>query len=75
MCFRDRSRAAQHGARARHSALALSRPFFGVVFFRTVFFAPVVTSAIAWAIVWKFLLQGEGGVINQVLALVGIDRP
>jgi multiple sugar transport system permease protein len=56
-------------------ALALSRPFFGVVFFRTVFFAPVITSAIAWAIVWKFLLQGEGGVINQMLALVGITGP
>ncbi len=56
-------------------ALALSRPFFGVVFFRTVFFAPVVTSAIAWAIVWKFLLQGEGGVINQMLAMVGIVGP
>lgn len=56
-------------------ALALSRPFFGVVFFRTVFFAPVITSAIAWAIVWKFLLQGEGGFINQVLALVGISGP
>jgi multiple sugar transport system permease protein len=52
-------------------ALALSRPFFGVVFFRTVFFAPVITSAI----VWKFLLQGEGGFINQVLAIVGISGP
>lgn len=56
-------------------ALALSRPFRGVVFFRTVFFAPVITSAIAWAIVWKFLLQGEGGFINQVLAVVGIAGP
>jgi multiple sugar transport system permease protein len=56
-------------------ALALSRPFRGVVFFRTVFFAPVVTSAVAWAIVWKFLLQGEGGAVNQLLALVGIDGP
>lgn len=56
-------------------ALALSRPFFGVVFFRTVFFAPVVTSAIAWAIVWKFLLQGEGGFINQILATVGVTGP
>ncbi|MGO7683037.1 carbohydrate ABC transporter permease, partial [Rhizobium johnstonii] len=26
-------------------------------------------------IVWKFLLQGEGGFINQVLALVGITGP
>lgn len=56
-------------------ALALSRPFFGVVFFRTVFFAPVITSAVAWAIVWKFLLQGENGFVNQMLALVGIDGP
>lgn len=56
-------------------ALALSRPFFGVVFFRTVFFAPVVTSAVAWAIVWKFLLQGEAGAVNQMLAMVGIDGP
>nr|WP_306269067.1 sugar ABC transporter permease [Pararhizobium sp. IMCC3301] len=56
-------------------ALALSRPFFGVVFFRTIFFAPVITSAVAWAIVWKFLLQGEAGAVNQMLAVIGIDGP
>ncbi len=56
-------------------AMALTRRFAGVVFFRTVFFAPVVTSAVAWAIVWKFLLQGEAGFVNQVLAQVGIDGP
>lgn len=56
-------------------AIALSRPFRGVVFFRTVFFAPVVTSAVAWAIVWKFLLQGEAGFVNQTLSAVGIAGP
>nr|WP_246665994.1 sugar ABC transporter permease [Aquamicrobium sp. LC103] len=56
-------------------ALALTRRFRGVVFFRTVFFAPVVTSAVAWAIVWKFLLQGEAGFVNQMLAGVGISGP
>ncbi|WP_048648577.1 ABC transporter permease subunit [Nitratireductor soli] len=56
-------------------ALALSRRFAGVVFFRTVFFAPVVTSAVAWAIVWKFLLQGEAGFVNQMLAGIGIHGP
>jgi multiple sugar transport system permease protein len=56
-------------------AMALSRRFAGVVFFRTVFFAPVVTSAVAWAIVWKFLLQGESGFVNQMLAGIGIDGP
>jgi len=56
-------------------ALALSRPFVGVVFFRTLFFAPVVTSGVAWAIVWKFLLQGDSGTVNQMLATVGISGP
>lgn len=56
-------------------ALALSRPFRGVVVFRTVFFAPVVTSAVAWAIVWTFLLQGESGAVNRMLATFGIDGP
>lgn len=56
-------------------AVALSRPFRGVVIFRTVFFAPVVTAAVAWAIVWTFLLQGESGAVNQLLALIGIDGP
>ncbi|KAA0969371.1 sugar ABC transporter permease [Aureimonas fodinaquatilis] len=56
-------------------AVALSRPFRGVIVFRTIFFAPVITSAIAWAIVWKFMLQGEGGPVNQMLALIGIAGP
>jgi multiple sugar transport system permease protein len=53
-------------------ALLLSRQLPGVVAFRTLFFAPVVTSAVAWAIVWRFMLQNESGTINQLLALVGI---
>ncbi len=56
-------------------ALALSGRFRGVVVFRTIFFAPVVTSAAAWAIVWKFQLQGEAGFINQILAGIGITGP
>jgi len=56
-------------------ALALSGQFRGVVVFRTIFFAPVVTSAAAWAIVWKFQLQGEAGFINQILASIGIAGP
>lgn len=44
-------------------------------FFQTIFFAPVVTSAVAWAIVWQFMLQGQQGVVNQVLAIFGIQGP
>lgn len=55
-------------------ALLLTRKLRGMVFFRTLFFAPVVTSAVAWAIVWRFLLQGDQG-INQFLGGIGIDGP
>lgn len=56
-------------------ALLLARGFRGSTAFRTLFFASVVTSAAAWAIVWRFILQGEQGVLNQFLALVGIHGP
>lgn len=56
-------------------AIALSRPFRGVVVFRTIFFAPVVTAAVAWAIVWTFLLQGQSGAVNQMLSMIGITGP
>lgn len=56
-------------------ALLLARQLPGVTFFRTLFFAPVVTSAVAWAIVWRFMLQGEQGTINQLLSLIGVAGP
>ena len=56
-------------------ALLLARSFRGVTFFRTLFFAPVVTSAVAWAIVWRFMLQGEQGTVNQFLSFFGVTGP
>lgn len=56
-------------------ALGLKAETRANMVFRTVFFAPVVTSAVAWAIVWKFLLQGEQGIVNRALALIGIAGP
>ena len=56
-------------------ALMVSQRLRGIVVFRTLYFAPVVTSAVAWSIVWGFLLQGERGTINQLLTLAGIQGP
>jgi multiple sugar transport system permease protein len=56
-------------------ALVVSQKLRGIVFFRTLYFVPVVTSAVAWAIVWRFLLQGERGTINQILTMIGIEGP
>jgi multiple sugar transport system permease protein len=55
-------------------AMLLTRKMRGMIFFRTLFFAPVITSTVAWAVVWRFLLQGDQG-INQMLGAVGVDGP
>jgi len=40
--------------------------------FRTVFFAPVVTTLVAVAVVWRYLYHPRYGLINHVLAAVGL---
>lgn len=41
-------------------------------FFRFVYFAPVVTTLVAVAVVWRFLYHPRFGLLNYVLGLVGI---
>ena len=41
-------------------------------FFRTVYFAPVVTTLVAVAVVWRYLYHPQFGLLNYVLGLVGI---
>ena len=43
--------------------------------FRVGYYLPVVTSIVAVSVVWKFLLRDEGGLVNTVLAWVGVDGP
>ncbi len=43
--------------------------------FRVGFYLPVVTSIVAIAVVWRFLLDPGAGLVNDVLARVGIDGP
>lgn len=42
-------------------------------FFRVGFYLPVVTSIVAVSVVWKYILRDEGGLLNAVLDVVGID--
>ncbi|KRD44116.1 sugar ABC transporter permease [Cellulomonas sp. Root930] len=44
-------------------------------FFRVGYYMPVVTSIVAVAVVWRFLLQPENGLINEVLGWFGIEGP
>jgi multiple sugar transport system permease protein len=44
-------------------------------FFRVGYYLPVVTSIVAVAIVWRFLLEPDSGIVNTLLGYVGIDGP
>ena len=54
-------------------ALALDRMPFGKVFFRSIFFVPIVTSLVAISFVFRDMFATETGLINFVLGLVGIS--
>lgn len=56
-------------------ALAMNRKMHGSTFFRTVYYVPVISSIAAVAILWQWAFNGDFGLINQILALVGIDGP
>jgi multiple sugar transport system permease protein len=43
--------------------------------FRVGYYMPVVTSIVAVAVVWRFLLHPDVGLINEVLGWFGIDGP
>ena len=42
-------------------------------FFRTALFAPVVTTVVAVAVIWRYLLHTRYGLVNHALATLGID--
>ena len=51
-------------------ALLVNQRLRGRLFFRTVYFAPVVTSMVVASIVWTFILNADRGMINEVLRTV-----
>ena len=54
-------------------AYGLFRITRGRGFFRTVYFLPYVTSAVAAAMVWRALLNPQFGVANAILAWAGVS--
>lgn len=56
-------------------ALALNSRLKGRAFWRGVYFLPVVTSWIAVALIWRWLLNPSTGAVNVALGWFGIDGP
>jgi multiple sugar transport system permease protein len=48
-------------------ALLVNQQLKGQNFFRTMYFAPVVTSMVVVSIVWKFLYDTNNGMVNEIL--------
>jgi len=55
-------------------ALLLDAPLRGRGFYRSIYFLPVVTSSVAAAIVWRYMLD-PAGFVNAVLGQIGIQGP
>ncbi len=56
-------------------AVLLNRDFKGVSFYKVLFYIPVVTSWVAGAVIWKWILNGKYGFLNQWLGFIGIQGP
>jgi multiple sugar transport system permease protein len=51
-----------------HSKLGWFKPFF-----RTAYFAPVVTTVVAVAVIWRYLFHTQYGLVNWGLAFLGVN--
>ncbi len=56
-------------------ACLLNKGYKGTTFYRVVYYIPVLTSWVAGALIWKWVLSPQYGVLNNLLALVGITGP
>lgn len=56
-------------------ALLLNRQVRGMQVFRTICYAPAVLAGVAVALLWKWMYNTEFGMLNLVLAAVGIQGP
>lgn len=55
-------------------ALAL-KDIKGKIIYRAIYFMPVVTGSVSVGVIWTWLLNGEFGLINQFLRMIGMQGP
>lgn len=55
-------------------AILTNRKLPFMKFYRAAFFLPMVTSTVAIAMVWMFIYQADGGILNSVLAVFGVKN-
>ncbi|GGE23280.1 sugar ABC transporter permease [Marinithermofilum abyssi] len=55
-------------------ALALNK-VRGKAIYRLFYFMPVVTSSVSIGVIWIWILNGDFGILNQILKQIGIEGP
>jgi len=48
-------------------ALLINQPLRGINFFRTIYFMPVVISMVVVSMLWRFIYDGQNGLLNSLL--------
>ncbi len=56
-------------------ALLLNTKVKGMTVYRTIFFLPSLVPMVSLAVLWLWVMNGEHGILNEVLSLVGIKGP
>src|SRR4051812_25885407 len=56
-------------------ALLLNAKVRGLSFWRTAFYLPEITPVVAAGVLWLRILSPQNGLLNQALALIGINGP
>ncbi|RUS47785.1 carbohydrate ABC transporter permease [Cohnella sp. AR92] len=56
-------------------AMGLNRGIRGTTTFRVIYYIPVISSLAAISIMWNLAYNGDFGLVNQFLDLIGIDGP
>ena len=55
-------------------ALMVNQKLRGINIFRTIYFIPVVISMVIVSILWRFIYDGNNGLLNNLLALISFGR-
>jgi ABC-type sugar transport system permease subunit len=53
-------------------AIAVNRPLAGKTLYRTIFFLPPILSEIVVGLIWVWIYDGNFGILNQFLSMVGL---
>lgn len=56
-------------------AVLLNRPILGRSLFRTFFYIPAIVPLVAVSMIWLWVFEGESGLLNYGLSLIGIEGP